>query len=217
LLISWGIKHRQTGFIVLGGLMSAFAAQVKFQGLEYWFLGVIILCRFIFTKEFFNFRFVVKALAGVIVPFALVEMNFAFFKVHYSLTEIYNQPYFIFYLHGLWSRMSTLFFILFDDLFLSGNWNVLWFFLSVAALVDRKNKKPYMVRFLGFVLLVFVLDYLKYGLFPRTFSYMLHGTDNVTRFLLHFYPLCPVLIGLLVYDFLKNRSSQVAPRPLDLL
>jgi len=218
-LMGWGIATRYSSLILLGGLMAAFATQVKFQGIEYWIFGIIILCRFILTKEFFNFRFALKALAGFMLPFIIVEVNFILFKTHDKITEMWNQEhYFVFSLHGLLHRMGYMSLILLDNLFLSGNWNLLWFFLIVVLLLSWKQKKPLMVRFFSFVLAMFFVRCFLYAIFTKSFFYLArYNIDNLSRFLLHFYPLCPVLIGLLIYHFLKNRRIQGAPRPLDLL
>ena len=199
--------------------MAAFAAQVKFQGIEYWILGIIILCRFIFTKEFSGFRFALKALTGFILPFIIVEFNFILFNTHYKITEMWNQEHYFFpSSQGLFHRMGYMFFIVCDNLFLSGNWNLLWSFLIIAALVSWKQKKPLIVRFFGFVLAMFFTRCFLYALFSKSFVYLArYNLDNLSRFLLHFYPLCPVLIGLLIYHFLKNWRVQGASRSLDLL
>ena len=101
-----------------------------------------------------------------------------------------------------------------DNLFLSGNWNILWFLLAITAFVCGRDKKPFVVRFLNFALLMFFADYIKYVFFTSTSQFLAgeHNIDTLSRFLLHFYPLCPILIGLLIYHYLKKRRDQIVSR-----
>jgi hypothetical protein len=214
LLMGRGIYGRSLSFIILGGLMSAFAASVKLEGIGYWMLGVIILCRFIFDREFFNFRFVSMALAGFISPFIMVETNFDLFKAHYKIIEIWDKGhYFIFPAQQFTARILKMVQALSDNLFLSGNWNILWFFLIIMALINWKQKKPFAVKFFSFALIMFFVNYFMAVEFTRTAIYIANpeNLDSLSRLLLHFFPLCPVLIGLLMHNFFKIRRLQIAP------
>jgi len=208
LLISWGISSRCAGWILLGGLMSAFAASVKLEGIAYWILEGVVLCRFILAKEFFDPQFVIKALAGFVLPFIIIECNFGLYKAHYGIAEIWKvQHYFVFSLHEFGGRIPAMACALTDNFFLSGNWNILWFFLIVMVLANLKKKKSFAFRFFSLTLGLFFMNYLLAAEFTNKSIFIADVKNVVTlsRLLLHFFPLCPILIGLLMYHFLENK------------
>ena len=216
LLMSFGIDRRSSSFIILAGLMSAFATSVKLEGVGNWVLELIILCRFIFTKEFFNFRFVSKSLAGFVLPFFIVELNFLLYKAHYRIAELLNsEHHFIHFSKESLKWTFDMIMALLDNFFFSENWNVLWPILIVLMLANWKTKKSFAINFFSVSLGVFLVYYFM----VRTLVFIPNSPimDTLSRLLLHFFPLCPVLIGLLIYHSLTNRRIQGASRPLELL
>jgi len=220
LLMAWGVHSRAISFIILGGLMSAFGASVKLEGIEYFVLELIVLCRFIFAKEFFDPRFALKSFGGYVLPFILVEANFLFFKAHYGITELSNQEHqFVFFQQGLLAYIFTIAMALVDNFFLSGNWSILWFFLIVMVLANGGYQKSFAIQFFSFALGIFFVCFGVTVPFTELFVYYTDRSsmDTLARVLLHFYPLCPILIGLLTFNFLKNRRPHFASHPVELL
>ena len=212
LLMGRGVESRKLSIIFLGGLMAAFAASVKLEGDAYWMVGTIVLCRFIFSKEFFSVSFALKALAGFVLPFLVMEANFILYKAHYGIAEFWSvKHYFVFLPQNFLRHMVDMAIAVTDNFFLSGNWNVLWFYLIIVALANWKQKKSFAVKFFSFALGMFFLNYFFAVEFTKMSVYIAHSptVDSLSRLLLHFFPLCPFLIGVLTHHSLK-RGTPIA-------
>ncbi len=213
LLMAYGLNKRRVAFIILGGLMAAFAVSVKFEGTVYALLGGIILCRFIFAKEFFDTKFALKAIAAYFLPIIGTEINLHIYKFHYGIVESLNHEHDPAFFHqGAYILSMSRVFA--DNFFLSGNWNILWPLLIIMYWANGKDQKTFMIKFFSFALSIFLGFFLLAVPLTNLFAYHANTSSigTVSRLILHFYPLCPLLIALLVHQLLKNRRHQVAAR-----
>ena len=200
LLMAWGIYHRSLSFIILSGLMAAFAASVKLEGMGYFLLGTIVLGRFIFSGKPFDLKFALKALAGFVLPFIIVEVNFFIFKAHCGIASLLNKERQFVQAHdyhaivasksGLLAHILTIVKALEDNFFLSGNWNVLWFILIVMIFANWRHKKSFAIDFFSFSLGLFFLYYAAIALFTKMFIYLTtpNSINFLSRLVLHFLP-----------------------------
>jgi hypothetical protein len=98
------------------------------------------------------------------------------------------------------SRIPSILNVFLKDLFLTGNWNIVWSLLAVSAAINyRKITAKKEILFLSLFAAMFFILYFMNGLFTDNYEW-LGGPGSVTavsRIVLHIYPVACALIVLL--------------------
>ena len=150
----------------------------------------------------------IKKGACLLLPFGAIKAVFYLFKKQHGIDK---SDLTLNFLHAPPHWIADLFMtikILLSNLFLSGNWSIGWFVLGVLMLLCSAEQKQFHVRFLkatlGFYLVCFVLI----AMFTHNFisASLGVGRDSDSRLILHFFWICPVLIGFLIRDTLSGRQ-----------
>ena len=196
LLLLWDRK-KERAFLFLAGLFAGFTTFVKLEGTAYLLIQTILFFWILSTsgqKQRKNvFLFLLPAI-GVVLVFYLHKWNLGIkgehFGIHLSFENIQRLP--------LIAKKFL------QDLFFSGNWNLLWWILGVSFFINTgKIKKCREVRLLALSLFLFFGFYFLFALLlPYSDLNLLLGLEAkgaLSRVNLHFFPLTIPAVILLNY------------------
>lgn len=184
--------------LILAGIFAGIGAFIKLEGtghfLIYLFLIVYLQCK----QKVKVWQGISNILTRFVFPFLFFTLPFWFVKNHYGLGTFEGRLQLEF--AGFENRIIPILNVLFRELFVSGNWSILWFVLLVFAVTQRrKNMKSDVIQYFGITLFLYFALYFLLCLFTSTFdSLCVHSATTFARTILHFFPLCPILIALLV-------------------
>ncbi len=212
-LFFWN-TDRHRGWLILAGLFSGFCSFIKLEGLGYIGMHVICLCVLLKHRKDGNFFQALKTLGGFLVlsvgiaAMYLVYKKFAFPHVPDAsgLAEGASFTFHSIHLRISWEsfvRMAIVFQYFFNDLFLSWNWNLIWFLIILSLAKIRQCRYSVEVRALLWSLFGF------FGVYLAGFSLTQHyfwvaNFQAVSRAFLHFFPLGVMLLIFLNYPSFFN-------------
>ena len=96
-----------------------------------------------------------------------------------------------------WTRIPAFITRLCENLFLMGNWSIIWviFFLSLFCFAKYKNSGE--IKILNFAVILFFSLLFFVFVFTQYFKWIAFGHEPLSRTTLHFFPLIPLLISLI--------------------
>lgn len=190
--------RQQPAIMIFSGIWAGLGAFVKLEGLGHIFIFLALIV-FLYRKTRVNNRkLMVKTLICFLLPALMIALPFVVIKNVYQLGNFEGRLVPVF--HGWLERLPVILAEIADNLFLSGNWNILWFILFVFILTSKRaGFKKIEVQYFGLALFLYFMMYITLGLLTSTYE-PLYGNPliNLSRTILHFFPLCPILIVLLV-------------------
>ncbi len=203
LIIFWSLRKDRT-FLFLAGLYAGFATFTKLEGVLYLLIYFILLLVVLVYRKT-NLKTSIKQL----LTFAIPGTGIFLFYFIYRLIRIGlvsdlagRKDLDLTYIHinFSWDQIGKACLILqkfFENLFFTGNWNLLWllFFLS---LFNVKNLKARFEVWLFLLALGLLLgSYFLAFLLTQHASWITESDTALSRALLHFFPLTVILIVLL--------------------
>lgn len=200
LLLIW-LNKKNDGFLILASLYAGFATFIKLEGTPY-----LLICTALFFLVLLHQKTdSVRKNIIKFLKFTIPSFGICLFFYLYKILEKFPLPREKSHIDFTWEHLRRITIILksfSNDLFLSGNWDIIWFLLVLSlALNFSKIKKMIEVRLLLTTLVMFFGLYFLLSLFTTEFIYI-SGTKSSTglsRLILHFFPLAPLLIILLNY------------------
>lgn len=218
LLILWH-KDKCPSKLFLAGVMAGVSTSVKLDATGYALVLTLVLLFILFStnsttlnqkiKEFFIFTIpcysiliffnIYKIL--VVVPRAPQpigdKMNFDLYsiKLQFGLVTI--------------SRFKTVMINVFENLFMSGNWNIIWLIFLISTLNLRKQSKSFEIKIL-FVALITYFGLQTAGYTFTQYYYWIADTNtSLSRHLLSHYPVVVALIVFLNGQEKNHRSLRL--------
>jgi len=197
LLVLWDSKDNDL-FLIMAALFSGFTTFIKLEGTAYLGILTCIFLLLLLQKRNFNKKFLGAKLLKYLTPSYLILLFYSVYKI-YAGVPAGEKTQFDFTLASL-GRIPLILLSFFNDLFLSGNWNILWFILLVSIFANRKKLMKYVpTRTFFIALLLFLGLYFINSLVTTNFEWIAGAKQGSTlpRLVLHFFPICPILIVLL--------------------
>lgn len=202
-LIIWN-KFKILPFLFLGGILFSGASLFKLESSVYSFL-TILLWRFIFQTQGKDFL-------KTILIFSLPSIGILLcHSIFCSIRGFRDESTVIKFLgvNGFFERVCNTFLTLYNQFFVSWNWNILWGILLGLFIFNFQNRRLMSeCRTFGLFLGMFVGYLLLASIFTDRYR-ILGGSDayqTLPRMILHFYPLVPALIVFLFASMERDKT-----------
>lgn len=203
LLILW-FKERQGGFLILAGLFAGFTTFTKLEGSAYYLIQGAVFLLMLLTQQ--NSSLKSKGLNAIQfgLPSLIIAGGYHLYKIQQHMTKdgsgLDDKLLFEFSLEKI-TTMGKFFSSFANNMFLSGNWHLLWavLILSLLQLGHKEKRNHYAIRFLLVALSLFFGFYFVLTLLTNNY-YWIVGPGRLaglSRILFHTFPFVPLLIVLL--------------------
>jgi hypothetical protein len=237
ILLLWWNRQGNDSWLILASIFSGLTTFIKLEGTEYLLIHTI-LCLVILNKNTtYNFQKKFFKFLKFVVPSYGICLFFNLYKLSAGVLEMEGRIRFILSFQSL-SRLPDILKAFGQSLFMMGNWHLLWSILIISLVSWHIGKyivwpSPRNPGFPGCCEAVTELSYVKrarrdedikllldalvlfIGLYIIFFTFTSASVDyptTVSRVVLHFFPLCPLLIILLNHAirhfYLAGRPSQ---------
>lgn len=207
MLLLKGNETKSSGILTLAGLFLGFATFTKLEATGY--LGVMAVF-FIYllvrrtsgpcgVKFGFFMRFIIPAL--------VIEGFYIGYQRFHGIAFLQGRSRFAFS-EDMMMRAGEILFRFGENLFFSGNWNILWVLLVISIVANRRQWREPVVQNVLAGLLLFFVFLVSVALLTTNFISLAgeYTYTTLSRLFLHFFPLCPLLIVLLSAEP-KGRGS----------
>jgi hypothetical protein len=193
LLILWH-KERRDGLLLLAGLLAGFGTFTKLEADGHCVIYAVLLW-FILKHLKLDPKERVQKFIKFLLP--VLALFLFFFTVQRSLNLPFMEGRTVFSNNiNYIDRLIQIIHKLIENLFCSNNWNILWFLLLISLIRNvRKIKECFITRILLLGLAMYLCLYIAIGLLTNAYE-LLFSQFNLSRTLLHFFPLVPILIIL---------------------
>jgi len=184
-------------WILLASLFAGFTTFTKLEGTGYLFCQTLIFFLFLFKQKKPKTLFI-KNMLLFLCPSYFICIFYHIYKFLIGATQL-NQKFIIPTSLEFWHRTANTFFKFAENLFFSGNWNMVWiiFVISLWQVKKYKNNSQ-ATAMVGVVLLYFSLYFMVAILSPNETSITGEYSSTVlSRIILHFYPLATAAIILI--------------------
>jgi hypothetical protein len=199
LLILWH-RAKNDGLLLLAAFFAGFGAFIKVEGTPYLAVFSLLLAGMLYFDRDIPIRTRIFIFLKFAVPAFLLGSVFYIYKFMHNFPSERESGLEISI--GNLARLPVILGSFWKDLFISGNWNIIWFLLALSLLVNAgKIGKRAEIRTLFFALVMFIGLYMGLALFTSEFVWIAgeKSSTTVSRLMLHFYPIAPLLIALLNY------------------
>ncbi|MDB4349596.1 hypothetical protein OAA99_01425 [Omnitrophica bacterium] len=214
LLLVW-LDKKDDGFLILASLYAGFATFIKLEGLPYLLIYTALLLVILFIKKAESLKRNVIRFLKFTVPSFSICLFFNLYK-NFGGFPVYRRKSYVDFTWDSLSRIPIILKKFWGDLFLSGNWNIVWFILVLSLVINlARIKKSLEVRLLLTVLIMFFGFYFSASLFTTEFIWISSekSITTLSRLILHFFPLAPLLIVLLNYpEESRLKTSSLKPQ-----
>ena len=194
-----GFEKKMDQFFILAGLFAGIATFVKLEALGYYFVNSLVLLFLISTIKQCSLKEKIAKFLKFIIPSLGILVLYYFYKHSHHIGQDQGRFLFDFTLQNL-GRIKVILRRFSEDFFLSGNWNILWVLLAVSLFVRRASiAKSFQAKTILLFLLLYVGFYFVVALFTPNFISIAgsHSQTVLSRLILHFFPLCPLLVVFL--------------------
>jgi hypothetical protein len=198
LLLLWWLKNKDMTFLLLAGFFSGFTTFIKLEATAYWIIHVAIFL-LILMRNFAEFRSrIIPTVMSFFLPSGGICVLYYLYKVMNRIAV--DQGRFHLALgQNIGARLGTIAHEYLTNMFLSGNWGLVWLLLLVSFVKIKDSLKRKELTYLLLSLGAYLLLYFIVTLVSTNFI-SLAGEESPTvlsRILLHFFPLAVISIILL--------------------
>ena len=200
LLLWWG-RQGHDSWLILASLFSGLTTFIKLEGTEYLLIHTILCLIILSRNTTYNFQEKFFKFLKFVVPSYSICLLYNLYKLSVGVWETEGRIRFILSLQSL-NRLPSILKAFGHSLFMGGNWNLLWAILiiSLASYIKRARKERD-VNLLWTALVLFIGLYIVFFTFT---SASVSYPNTLPRVVLHFFPLCPLLIILLNHPAQKT-------------
>lgn len=205
LLLLWNSK-KDDAFLILAALYAGFATFTKLEGTAYLVIYTALFFLILLYQKISPFRKNLNKFLKFTIPGFSICFFYHFYKI---LTKVPTEKLRFNFTWASLSRIPIILEKFAEDIFLSGNWNIIWFLLVLSLVVNfTKFRKKIEVKLLFLTLAMFFGLYFLNCLLTENFIWILgiSKVPGLSRLILHFFPLATMLIILLNYP---NESNNV--------
>jgi len=198
LIILWSFKD-DDALLLTAGFFAGFGSFTKLEGTPYIVILAFTLAFILRHKKETPVKEKIIKFLKFSIPAFLICSVFHIYKIAGGFPERENALELGI---GNLSRIPAIFSSFWTDLFISGNWNIIWFLLVISLAVNiGKIGKRLEAKYLLFALAMFFGLYFGLSCFTSEFVWIAgeKSSTTISRLILHFFPLAPLLIVLLNY------------------
>lgn len=190
-------ESRKDAFLVIASLLGGMGALVKLEGLAYFFIFAALVVFLVFFSKRNSCKEKIKLSLKFLLPGLSIYGFFYFYKMIHKIPAI-GRVFFDFEWRHL-NRLSDIGTVFFNNLFLSGNWNIVWFILGLSLTNLTILRKHRDAQIILSALILFFIFYGSLALFTSNFHWLAGEQSYISlpRVFLHFFSFAPLLIVLL--------------------
>lgn len=195
LMLLWNRK-KEDGLLILASLFAGFTTFVKLEGTGYLVNYTLLLLFILWKEKTLQLENKIEKFLKFALPSYGICLLYQGYKFSLNISALHGRlkpvvdP-------GQLLRAPVIFKEFTANLFLSGNWNLLWFILLISFVINSsKTKHQQEIKLLSLTLAIFFGVYL---IIPVLTSNLIDHPTLLSRVLLHFFPLSVLLIILLNY------------------
>ena len=196
LLLLWNIK-RADSYLIMASLFAGLASFTKVEGVFYFAIYFILLIIFLFDSKSYSLKTKVNKFLKFAIPCLSIFLFYFLYKIG-THTILVERTGYDFSFEKL-NRVPVVFEAFARNLFLSGNWGVVWLLLILSLINLERIIKIKQIRLLLLCLLMYFG--IHFAVFLMTPIYYWISNDKaygvLARLILHFYPISTLLIILL--------------------
>ena len=195
LLIVWN-DSRDAGWLLAAGLLAGFAAFTKREGLFFLLVHGLLLTRMLHgagvpaekkLRSWLTFLLPAITIPAIFWLFLILGANLPTEDTQLQVSL------------DLLARPPVILHQFIRELFFSGNWSLIWFFLGCSLWCRREMmRRDPRIKFLGWALILFFGLYGLIFMTTTAFKWIDASDAVLSRLILHFFPLAPLLIILLL-------------------
>ena len=218
MLILWS-SSKKTSFLITAAFFAGFASFTKLEGSSFIVIYIILFIMISFFNKT-SFKENIKNTLALLIPSLTICLSFHIYKFFTNNlidgTADCDKTALVLGL-GQLLKLPKVIHAFYLNMFLSGNWNIVWMIACVSILLwdyKKKNREAFLVLVSIFL---FIGLYSAIALFTSNYPWIA-GDKRVTtlsRLILHFYPLAPILIILINHlNFSSDRldTSSINPK-----
>src|SRR3989338_1048505 len=201
ILLLWCGRQGNDSWLILASLFSGLTTFIKLEGTEYLLIHTILCLIILSRNTTYNFQEKFFKFLKFVVPSYSVCLLYNLYKLSVGVWETEGRIPSIPSLQSL-NRLPSILKAFGHSLFMGGNWNLLWAILiiSLASYIKRARRERD-VNLLWTALVLFIGLYIVFFTFT---SASVSYPNTLPRVVLHFFPLCPLLIILLNHPAQKT-------------
>jgi len=209
LLLYWQ-KNNINTYLILAAFFAGFCSFTKLEGTSFQLIYLILISLILYHKKYMPIREKLINLLKFLIPSLSICILFHSFKFATNIgvyqSSIGNRVKIMWNWDYL-NRVPQIIFSYTDNLFFSGNWNIIWW-VTLISLIHLKNKRTFEIHLLIVSLSLYFGLYFAVGLLTINFQYIGGALSNqgLPRLILHFFPLSVFLIILLNYPHQRNQE-----------
>ncbi|MCK5012577.1 MAG: hypothetical protein KAS66_02055 [Candidatus Omnitrophica bacterium] len=196
LLLIWDMR-KEDSYLFLASLFAGLASFTKVEGAFYFIIYFILLIFLLSDNTTYPLKKKVRSFVKFAIPCLTIFLFFFLYKAHAEITLVERAGY-DFSLENL-NRLPVIIEAFIRNLFLSGNWSIVWLILILSIVHIERIIKIKQVRLLLLCLLLYFG--ILFVIFLMTPIYYWISYDKaygvLARLILHFYPISALLIILL--------------------
>lgn len=217
LILILSYKEKSVGKILLAGLMAGIATSVKLDATGYILVVTLVLMLILWLDESKTIRHKITRFLFFFVPCYSILLLFNIYKllvVEPKAPKLIGEKlsfdlYSLKFKFGfeLIVRSQMVAAKIFENLFMSGNWNIVWLLFLISLVNLRRKSDSFEIKMLLFALICFFGLQAAGYIFTQYYYWIADTNTSLSRHLLCHFPVVAALIVLLNGQGQGRRSS----------
>ncbi len=206
LLLLWHRK-KKNAHLVLAALFAGITSFVKLEGIGYLAIHLVLLTTILAHEQSMPLFRKFRLFFTFFIPAVSVCLIFHVYQhlIHPGTLPPNNNAFGLYSIgleHGIdyIGRLSTVLGKIIQNLFFSGNWNLLWLILSISVLQLIHRGISVEIKLLFLALILFAAIYLPAYTLTQHYYWISQTETVLSRCILHILPLATVLIVLINFS-----------------
>ncbi|MBN1870702.1 MAG: hypothetical protein JW847_09020 [Candidatus Omnitrophica bacterium] len=213
-------KNQISAFLVLAGLFAGFATFTKLEGTAFLGIYLVLLAVILIQQNNSSGKEKLKNAAKFCIPGIGICAVFHIYKIWNHILKEGQGNIDKTGLELTWQKFGLIPQIIakfLQDLFLSGNWNIVWILAFLSLVQFTRKRKAFEAKIIFFSLLLFFGLYIAVAVLTTNYIWIagVQSSTTLSRLILHFFPLSVLLIILLNYPGTsrdRTKTSSLNPK-----
>lgn len=208
LLLLW-FRTKCASFLFIASLFAGFSTFTKLEGTAYLLIFLIILLIILFKDRVSRLNDKLRYFLIFSIPSFTIAISFHIYKILHNAMKDGQGHIDKTHFEVSFDKIKLIPQVLssyIEDLFFSGNWNILWGALIISLILSIKKRQSFETHLILFSLILFFGLYACTAIFSSNFIWIA-GELNITtlsRLILHFFPLAVILIIFINYSLMND-------------
>jgi hypothetical protein len=215
-------RYRLSGWLIISGLFAGFGSFTKLEGVGYVGIHLIVLMLMLVSEKALSLRQKFSSLMQFLIPSMSITGFYMWYKWRMleRAVSLQEEPLsYGFDLNGIhweisaqiWERLPVIAIAYGNNLFHSGNWNIIWFLfiLSLSALFRNPPRKEAYFLLIG--IFCYFAIYVAAFLLTQHYQWIAQTDEALSRIILQYLPWVTTMIVLvnapILYDLYEQRGQ----------